>query len=115
MPVVAVGHRDGLELDGELAAAGQGEGPGAVAAGRSWVVGRGEGPRDGSVAAGGPGFLCPGGLGAAVRDGYSLAVGDGGAPLAVRAAGGGGEVADQGGVEGSEAVRGAGPFGQPEQ
>jgi hypothetical protein len=34
----------------------------------------------------------------------------------VRAAGGGGgQVADQGGVEGAEAVRGAGPFGQPEQ
>src|SRR4029077_1335831 len=61
-------------------------------------------------------FPGPGGLGAAVRDGYSLAVGDGGAPLAVLAAGGGGgQGAGQGGVEGAEAVPGAGPFGQPEQ
>ena len=51
-----------------------------------------------------------------MRSGISGALLVGEAPLAVRAGGGRcGEVADQGGVEGAEAVRGAGPFGQPEQ
>src|SRR5215469_5911880 len=119
VPVVAVGDRDGLKFDGVLTAAGQGECPGAVSAGRSWVVGAGECPSGWPVAAGGPGtglvFLRQGWFCAAVRDGYSLAVGDSDAPLAVRAVGGGGgEVADQGGVEGPEAVAGAGPLGEAE-
>jgi hypothetical protein len=121
VPVVAVGQRDGSEVDGELAAAGQGESPGAEAAWRSWVVFPGEGP--GAVAVAGrrglrlpgvPGF--PGEFRAAVADRVPVGVGDRDAPLAVRAlGGGGGEVAGEVGVEGAEAVSFAGPVGQAEQ
>jgi hypothetical protein len=105
VPVVAFRQRYRAEFDGELAAAGHGEGPGPVAVRGSWVVLPGEGP--GAV----PGwwraavFVVFGGLATAVADRVSVGVGDRDTPLAVRVLGGrGGESAGEVGVEGAEAV-----------
>src|SRR6516165_4281307 len=116
VPVVAAGDRDRSELGGEFPAAGQGEYPGSVPVWRAGAVPRGE--RPGAVAVSGRrGFAPgPGGFCAAVPDGDSGWVCHGDAPVAVRAARGGGrEVAGQGGVERAQAVAGAGPVGEAEQ
>src|SRR6185437_9043723 len=113
-----VGDGYGSEADVVLAAAGQGECPGAPSAGWSGVVvasGEGEGAVAGAGRLGFAAFSFRG-SGAAVADGVSLGAGDGDAPGAVRAAGGRcGQVAAQGRVQGPETVGLAGPVGEPEQ
>ena len=88
VPMVAVGHWNGAELDGELPAVGEGEVPGAVSIWRAGIVLAGERPRAvPAIGWRGFGSLRPHRLAASVADRVAVGVGDGDAPLAMRAAG----------------------------